>query len=184
VESWADDIKAQLDGIREIGGKMKGADAFQKTIGSSLQGQPLSCDQMITLFEKRFGIDFSSAIVPLTDEGYVMWVFNSNDWNDATLHGRALGIRTRMTSVCKEAVLKAVRDPNEVKEYGKLCEVLPRIWLIPSEETRLHMKEATFQATRCSLDDALTFRDTVRVTIMDYCFVPVSLCELHQVDLF
>jgi len=185
VESWSDGIKAQFDGIRDMGGHMKGADAFQKTVGAAMHGQtPMSCHQMIDLFEKRFGVDFSAAIIPLTDEGYVLWVYNSNDDNDPTVHQRMLGIRTRMTAACKATILEELRDPAEVADYGKLCEVLPRIWLLPSEETRVHMKEATFQATRCGLDNAMVFCDKVRVTIMDYCFVPTSLGELQHRELY
>jgi len=103
--------------------------------------------------------------------------------NDETVHQYALGIRTRLTTACKEAVLTELRDAEESKEWNVLCEVLPRIWLIPSEETKVYMRESTFQATRCSLENALAFREKARVTLLDYCFVPVALCELHEVNL-
>jgi len=93
VEPWAYGIKARLDAIRALVGgggggggggtgvattaKIKGGDAFQRTIGAAMaQRVPVTCDDMITLFEREFGLDFSSAIVPLSDEGYVLWVFN------------------------------------------------------------------------------------------------------------
>jgi hypothetical protein len=157
---------------------------FQKLIGSAMVNQhALTCEQMIRLFEKEFGIDFSSAIVPLSDEGYVLWVFNSNDDNDVTLHQYALGIRTKLTAACKEVVLKALRNPDEAKDYGKLVELLPRIWLLPTEEITSYMRHSTFQATQCSFENADAFRKEARVSILDYCFVPASLCEYHEVNL-
>lgn len=182
VEPWAQGIAARLDAIRVLGPRVKGGDMFQRVIGAAMGGTgPLTCTQMIELFEREFGIDFSSAIVPLSDEGHVLWVFNSNNLDDETVHHWALGVRTRLTPACKEAVLKELRDPDEAREHAKLCEVLPRIWLVPSEDTRRYMKEATFQATRCSMENALQFSAVARVTLTDYCFVPVSLCELHEV---
>lgn len=184
VEPWAHGITARIDAIRALGTRIKGGDTFQRIMGAAMSGQAaVTCTQMIQLFEREFGIDFSSAIVPLSDEGHVLWVFNSNNLDDESLHHWALGVRTRLTAACKEAVLKELRDPEEAKEYGKLCEVLPRIWLVPSEDTRRYMKEATFQATRCSMENALAFAAQARVTITDYCFVPVGLCELHEVNL-
>src|SRR6185503_3636594 len=92
VEQWAYGIAARLDAIKALVRsssarvQTRSGDDFQRLIGSAIANQhALSCGQMIHLFEKEFGIDFSSAIVPLSDEGYVLWVFNSNDDNDVTL---------------------------------------------------------------------------------------------------
>lgn len=184
VESWAYDIKARLDGIHELGKRLEGTDNFQRSIGLAMTHQgTLSCDKMIFYFESKFGIEFSSAIVPLNDEGLVLWVFNSNDDTDPTVHNFALGIRTRLTSGCKESILTGLRDADEKRDHGKLCEVLPRMWLIPGEDATFFMKHATYQATRCSYENALKFKTEARVHILDYCFVDVSLCEYHVVNL-
>jgi hypothetical protein len=187
VEHWALGIKARLDAIRELAGRTgEDAEPFQKLMGNAMAGkETLSSQKMIGLIESAFGIRFSCAIVPLgkNEANRVLWLFDGNDDNDPSIHNYCLAIRSRMSPKCREAILGALRDPEEAKDHERLCEVLPRLWLIPSEDTTLWMKNASFQATRCTFETAQKFKDEVRVYVTDYCFVSQSLCELHEANM-
>lgn len=159
---------------------------------------PLSCQDVIKLWQGEYGLTFAAIILPVYDlprRGYALFVF---EWQDVAKKGDpvasagsasdvvAVGVMVRFTPESLEACMgefEALPLNSPLSAFSPVCEVIPRAWLVTDGDQGTDvaaLKSLEFPATGCSFESVECLRAKGRFHYQTTCLIDPDLAALQQ----